>query len=37
MKSDQTSKQLLSILKVMDEFEDNAQNDDKTDVWLAVA
>ena len=37
MQSDQTSKQLLAILKVVDEFEDNDQNDDKNDVWLAVA
>ena len=37
MQSGQASKQLLAILKVMDEFEDNDQNDDKTNIWLAVA
>ncbi|MDO9592783.1 MAG: IS4 family transposase, partial [Erysipelotrichaceae bacterium] len=30
MQSDQTSKQLLAILKLLDEFEDIDQNDDKT-------
>ena len=37
MKSDQTSKQLLVILKALSEFEDNDQNKDKTVVRLAVA
>ena len=37
MQSDQASKQLLAILKVIVQFEDNNQNDDKTAVWLAVA
>ena len=37
MQSDQTSKQLLAILKLLDEYEDNDQNEDKTDIWLAVA
>ena len=37
MQSDQTSKQLLAILKVVVKFEDNGQNDDKTATWLAVA
>lgn len=37
MQSDQTSRQLLAILKVVVEFEDNNQNDDKTTAWLAVA
>ena len=37
MKSDQTSKQLLVMLKALNEFEDNDQNEDKTVVKLAVA
>ena len=37
MRSDQTSKQLLAILKMLDEFEDNDQNNDKTAIRLAVA
>lgn len=37
MQSDQASKQLLAILKVINQFDDNDQNDDKTDIWLAVA
>jgi len=35
--NNQTSKQLLAILKVVVEFEDNAQNDGKTDIQLAAA
>jgi hypothetical protein len=37
MQSDRTSKQLLAILKVVDEFEDNDKNNDKTAVRFAVA
>lgn len=37
MKNDKTSRQLLAMLKALDEFEDNDQNNDKTAVWLAVA
>ena len=37
MQNDQTSKQLLAILKVVAEFEDNDQNNDKTAIRLAVA
>lgn len=37
MKSDQTSKQILVMLKALSEFEDNDQNKDKTVVRLAVA
>ncbi len=37
MQSDQTSKQLLAILKVVVKFNDNDPNDDKTATWLAVA
>ncbi len=37
MQSDQTSKQLLAILKVVGGFGDNDQNDEKTAIRLAVA
>jgi len=37
MQSDQTSKQLLVMLKALSEFKDNDQNKDKTVVRLAVA
>jgi len=37
MQSDQTSKQLLAILKVVVKFKDNDPNDEKTATWLAVA
>ncbi len=37
MQNDHASKQLFAILKVVVEFDDNDQNDDKTAVWLAVA
>ena len=37
MQDDKTSKQLLAILKVVVEFEDNGQNNDKTAIRLAVA
>jgi len=37
MQSDQTSKQLLAILKVVVEFKDNGQNNDKTVVGLTAA
>ena len=37
MQNDQTSKQLLSILKVVDEFKDNDQNLHKTTTGAAVA
>lgn len=35
--SDQTSKQLLVMLRALDEFEDNGKNNNKTDECLAVA
>lgn len=37
MQQDQTSKQLLAILKVVDEFNDNDQNEHKTAIRPAVA
>ena len=37
MKKDKTSRQLLTMLKALDEFEDNGQNNDKTAVWPSVA
>lgn len=37
MQSDKTTRQLLAILKVVDQIEDNDQNEDKTDIWLAIA
>jgi len=37
MQSDQTSKQLLSILKAVAEFEDNSQKNNKIAIRLAVA
>jgi hypothetical protein len=37
MQNNQTIKQLLAILKMVSQFEDNAQNDGKTDMQLAVA
>ena len=37
MQSDQRSKQLLAILKVVAKFEDNAQNGGKTDMLIAAA
>jgi len=37
MQSDQTSKQLLALLRALDEFEDNDQNNSKTAVCLAAA
>ncbi len=36
MQSDQTSKQLLAILKVVVKFKDNGQNNDKTAISLAI-
>jgi len=37
MKNDKTSRQLLAMLKALDEFEGNDQNNDKTVAWHAVA
>jgi hypothetical protein len=37
MQSDQTSKQLLAMLKALEEFEDNGNNNNKTDNCLAAA
>jgi len=37
MQSDQTSKQLLAMLKALEEFEDNSQNSNKTGVYQAAA
>lgn len=37
MQSDQTSRQLLAMLKALEEFEDNDQNNNKTVARLAVA
>ncbi len=37
MQNDHASKQLFAILKVVNEFEDNDQNDNKTAIRLAVA
>jgi hypothetical protein len=37
MQNIQTIKQLLAILKMVSQFENNAQNDGKTDMQLAVA
>lgn len=37
MQSDQTSKQLLAMLRALDEFDNNDQNNSKTVVCLAVA
>lgn len=37
MQSDQTSKQLLAMLRALEEFEDNAHNNNKTDDCLATA
>jgi hypothetical protein len=37
MQNNQTSKQLLAILKMVSQFEDNAQNDGKTDMQIAAA
>lgn len=37
MKSDRTSKQLLVMLKALSEFEDNNQNEGRTDMQLAAA
>lgn len=37
MQSDKASKQLMAMLKALDEFDDNAHNDNKIDTYLAVA
>ena len=37
MQSDQTSRQLLAMLKALEEFEDNGHNNNKTGDWLAAA
>src|SRR5690606_22479505 len=37
MQSDRASKQLLAMLKALSKFEDNGQNEGKTDIQLATA
>ena len=37
MKNDKTSRRLLAMLKALNKFEDNDQNNDKAAVWPAVA
>jgi hypothetical protein len=37
MQSDQTSRQLMAMLKALNEFEDNDQNNNKTDICQAAA
>lgn len=37
MQTDQTSKQLMAMLKALDQYEDNDQNNNKIATWLAIA
>lgn len=37
MQNDQTSMQLMAMLKALDQYEDNDQNNNKNAAWLAVA